>query len=215
MSDRRLSAYVDALVAGRRPPRFRADPDDLEVLQTAIALRAARSGDALPDEAFVSGLYVELVDRDRPAPIVELPTIRRGRALLAAIAASIVIVGGTVFATEAISRTPPAPATALVPRPGEVRTGTFETADHQVMGQIVAYSGRPSWVFMNIDGSNYTGPIVCELQNESGSTVAVGAFDLHRGKGEFSRTLTVDISGLRGAKLVTSTGSTVAMASFA
>ena len=72
MNVRRLSAYIDALVAGHRPPRFRADPEDLEVLRTAIALRAARPGDAIPDDAFVSALYDELVDQDRPAPIVEL-----------------------------------------------------------------------------------------------------------------------------------------------
>jgi hypothetical protein len=215
VSDRRLFAYIDALVAGRRPPRFRPSGDDVEVLRTAIALRAERPGDSSPDEAFVSGLYKELVDQDQPAPAVALPAVRRGRALIAAVAASVVIVGGTVLATDAINQTPSRPSTALAPSLDSVRTGTFETADYQVMGQIVAYSGRPSWVYMNVDGSNYTGRIICNLQIENGSTVAVGVFDLHHGKGEFSRTITVDINHLRGAKLVTSSGSTVATATFA
>jgi hypothetical protein len=217
MTGRRLSNYIDALVARRRPPGFRADPDDLEVLRTAIALRAARPGDGLPDEKFVSSLYEELADRggSEAAPTAHPLTLRRGWAMLAAVAASVVLVGGTVLATETIDRTPATPATALAPRPGAVRTGTFETADNQIMGQIVAYSGHPSWVSMNVDGSKYSGSIICKLQIENGSTVAVGVFDLHRGKGQFSRTVTVDISHLRGAKLVTSTGSTVAMATFA
>ncbi|MDT4930082.1 MAG: hypothetical protein QOF92_2949, partial [Pseudonocardiales bacterium] len=28
-----------------------------------------------------------------------------------------------------------------------LRTGTFQIADGQVLGQIVAYRGNPSWVF--------------------------------------------------------------------
>ncbi|MCU1493475.1 MAG: hypothetical protein JWO62_1239 [Acidimicrobiaceae bacterium] len=215
MSNRRLSTYIDAIVAGRRPPRYRADPEDVEVLQTAIALRAARPGDGEPDDEFVSDLFNELVTQGRSAPIVELAHPRRRRALLAAVAASVVIVGGTVLATDAINHSPAPPATALAPSQSAVRTGTFETADNQVMGQIVAYSGHPSWVYMNVNGSNFSGRIVCKLQIQDGSAVAVGVFDLHHGKGEFSRNITVDISHLRGAKLVTSTGSTVAMATFA
>jgi hypothetical protein len=214
---RRLSTYIDALVPGRRPPDFRADPDDLEVLRTAIALRAARPGDANPDEEFVSDLYEELAGQASPqsAPMAHRPAPRRGRAVLAAVAATIALVAGTVGATEAVHRTPGTPGTALVPHAGDVRTGTFETADNQVTGQIVAYGGHPSWVSMNVDGSNYSGPIVCTLQVENGSTVAVGVFDLRGGKGEFSRSITANISRLRGAKLVTPTGSIVALATFA
>ena len=68
---------------------------------------------------------------------------------------------------------------------------------------------------MNVGGSNYSGPIVCMLQVENGSTVAAGVFDLHDGTGEFSRTIQVDIGRLRGAKLVTPTGAVVASATFA
>jgi hypothetical protein len=212
---RRLSAYIDALVAGHRPPRFRADPEDIEVLRTAIALRAARPGDAIPDDNFVSALHDELADRERPTPIVELPRMRRGRTILAAVAASLVLIGGTVVATEATNHSPGTTATALAPHIGDVRTGTFLSADDQVVGQIVAYSGRPSWVYMNVDGSNLSGPITCKLQIEDGTTVAVGVFDLHRGQGDFSRTIKVDIGRLRGAKLVNVYGSTVALATFA
>src|SRR5580700_7630587 len=60
MTGRKLSGFIDALVSGRRPARFSATPDDVEVVRMAIALRAERPGDAKPDEEFVSRLYEEL-----------------------------------------------------------------------------------------------------------------------------------------------------------
>jgi hypothetical protein len=65
-----------------------------------------------------------------------------------------------------------------------------------------------------IDVPNYEGPITCELQVEDGSTVAFGTFELHQGIGQFSKTIRVDVPRLRGARLVTSTGATVASATF-
>jgi hypothetical protein len=83
------------------------------------------------------------------------------------------------------------------------------------VGQIVAYRGHPSWVFMNVDVANYDGRIVCMLRNDGGSTVAAGTFELHDGVGQFSRTVRVDFGGLRGARLVTPAGSLVGSATFA
>jgi hypothetical protein len=215
VTGRRLSSFIDALAAGRRPGKFEADPQDIEILRTAIALRAARPGDASPDEQFVSNLYEELATQASSpvVPIARPAKLHRRRTALAAVAAGVVLVGGTAVATEAFNQA--VPAAVQVPHGRALHTGTFETTDSRVMGQIVAYRGTPSWVFMNVDGSNYTGPIVCKLQVDNGSTVAVGAFELHRGMGEFSRTIHVDIGRLRGAKLVTSSGTIVASATFA
>jgi hypothetical protein len=60
MTTRRLSAFIDAIAAGRRPRPFRADREDAEMLRVAIALRAARPGDSMPDENFVSELHDQL-----------------------------------------------------------------------------------------------------------------------------------------------------------
>jgi hypothetical protein len=213
---RRLSAFIEAIVAGRRPGSFRADPDDAAVLRTAITLRAARPGDGGPDEQFVFELYASLTDQMQP-PVSRVAAPRRahrGRLALASVAAGLVLVGGTAAVTEMVASPAATPAAAPVPRGGIVRTGTFEAADGRIMGQIVVYRGHPSWVFMNIDGPTYNGSITCELQVEDGSTVAAGAFDLHGGIGQFSRTTQVNISRLRGAKLVTPTGAVVASATF-
>jgi hypothetical protein len=216
MNGRRLSAFIDALLEGRRPQGFRAGPEDADVVRTAIRLRAARPGDTKPDERFVSALYDSLAS-EQPSQVIPIGRpvkLRRRRAALAAVAASVVLVGGTAVATEAFTQVG-TPAAIQAPQGKVLRTGTFETTDNQVMGQIVAYRGNPSWVFMNVDGSNYNGPITCKLQVDNGSTVAVGIFHLHGGVGQFSRTIQVDIGSLRGAKLVSSSGSVVAAATFA
>jgi hypothetical protein len=217
VKSRRLSAFIDALAGGRRPGNFRADREDAAVIRTAIALRAARPGDAHPDEQFMSDLYEELADQasTRVVPIVRPAPMHRWRNSLAAAAAAIVLVGGTAVATEAFNQTTVVPAAVQAPHGHDLRTGTFLTADNQVIGQIVAYRGHPSWVYMNIGGANYTGPITCMLHVQDGATVAVGNFGLNRGTGEFSRTIRVDIGQLRGAKLVAPNGSVVASATFA
>jgi hypothetical protein len=216
MTSRRLAAFVDALAAGRRPKRFRANPEDAAIVRTAITLRAAHAGEADPSDQFVSDLYESLADqaRNTVAPDAHQVTVRRGRLALAAVAAGVAVAGGTVFVTEAFNHPAAAPSVAQPPSRDALRTGSFETADGQVLGQIVAYQGHPSWVFMNVDEPNFDGPIECKLQMDDGSIVAVGMFQLHSGLGQFSRTIPVDIEGLRGAKLVSSTGATVASATF-
>jgi hypothetical protein len=217
MTNLRLSAYIDALASGRRPGRFSAGPYDREVLAMAIALRAARPDDAEPDEEFVSGLYDELASQARPqlGSNVRPAKFSRGRAVLVAVAASVVLVAGTATATEAFNQRSLAPEAVPVPHGQVLRTATFETADHKAVGQIVAYRGHLPWVFMAVDASNYDGRIVCMLEDDNGATVAVGTLQLHRGIGQFSRTVQVDFGRLRGARLISPDGSIVASATFA
>jgi hypothetical protein len=216
MTSRRLSAFIDALASGRRPKSFRATPEDAEIVRTAITLRAAHPGEANPSEQFVADLYDKLADqaKTRVAPDAHQITVRRGRLALAAVAAGVAVAAGTAIVTDEFNHHVAAPSVAQAPSGDAVRTGSFETADGQVLGQIVAYQGHPSWVFMNIAEPNSNGPIECKLQMDDGSVVAVGMFQLHSGVGQFSRTLPVNIEGLRGAKLVSSTGTTVASATF-
>jgi hypothetical protein len=76
------------------------------------------------------------------------------------------------------------------------------------------YKGEPSWVFLNVHSSGVAGVYTCELQLADGTTVPVGTFALHDGSGVFVRIVKVDVGRLRGAKLVTPAGSTLATATF-
>jgi hypothetical protein len=216
MTNRRLSRFIEALVAGRRPPRFRAEPEDTEVLRMAIALRAARPGDDVPDGEFVSDLHKKLIDQSDAVPASNVHPIgmRRARTALIAAAASVVLVGGTFVTTEAADHTPVTTSAVPVPHDKVLRTGTFETAHGSALGQIVVYRGHPSWVYMTVGLAKSDGTIMCQLQLDNGSIVAAGSIELHHGSGALAKIIRVDISRLRGAKLYTSTGAAVASATF-
>jgi hypothetical protein len=220
MTPRRLSAFIDAIATSRRPKRFRADADDIDVLRTAIELRATRPGDAAPTAAFTDGLFQQLSDQlnaqsTQTTQHLQPTPARRARTALLVAAAAVVLVAGTAAVTETLSHPATTPSAAKPPQGSALRTGTFQAADGQILGQIVAYHGAPSWVFMNVNVPNYDGTIKCMLQVDDGSTVAFGTFTVHNGTGQFSKNLgSVDVSHLRGGKLVTPTGSPVAAATF-
>lgn len=219
MTSRKLSAFIDALVSGRRPRKYPAGADDVDVLRMAISLRAARPGDAVPDERFVSDLYQQLADQagsPSEAHAARPARVQRARAAVAAAAAaaSIVLVAGTATVTEVLTGGAVTTAAVPVPHGQLMRTATFEAANGEALGQIVAYEGHPSWVFMNVRAANYDGRITCMLKSKGGSVVAVGAFEMHDGAGQFSRVIRVDVSQLRGARLVNNRGAVVASATF-
>jgi hypothetical protein len=217
MTKRRLDSYIDALAEGARPDSFDAQPEDVRVVKTAITLRSDRPGDAVPDEEFVNRLYEELAEQAEPrvVPIGRPAKVGRRRTFVAAVAAGLVLVGGTAAVTEAVGQSSMSPAAVPAPHGSSLRTGTFENTDGEVMGQIVVSRGSPSWVYLNVGGANYTGTIVCKLQVADGATVATGAFMLHGGKGVLAKAIQVDVGRLRGAKLVTPAGAVVASATFA
>jgi nitrite reductase/ring-hydroxylating ferredoxin subunit len=104
---RDLDRMVEALLAGDPLPSGRLEPDEVEALRTAIDLRAARPGAALPDEEFVTGLRRRLAaasasDENPPASPTRIPR----RALLAgavgAVAAGVV----GALANNALTGTP-------------------------------------------------------------------------------------------------------------
>jgi hypothetical protein len=217
MNERRLNAFLDDLVAGRRPRAFHADAEDTEILGAAIALRAERPGDATPDETFVALLHQELSDRSNQTfgTNVQATRWRRGAPALFGIAAAVALLGGTVAITEASTQGTVQRSTVQVPQGQALRTATFEAATGQVMGQIVVYHGHPSWVFMNVEVPNASGAMVCELHLANGAVVAAGTVEINQGKGEIARTIQVDSGQLRTATLSNPSGEVLASATFA
>jgi hypothetical protein len=218
MNERKLNEYLDALADGQRPGPFEPDQEEVDALRVAIALRAARPGDAVPDDAFVAALHQTLADQadSSSAPAnVHLLRMRRTRAVLVGVAASLALVGGTFAATEAAQQ--PAATRSAVPAPNakDLRTGTFETNDGQALGQIVAYNGHPSWVYMDVGLDQSSGTVMCKLQLDNGSIVAAGTIVLHDGAGHLSKSISVNTGRLRGATLYNSSGAVVGLATFA
>jgi hypothetical protein len=83
------------------------------------------------------------------------------------------------------------------------------------LGQIVVYRDNPAWVFMNVDVPNANGSVMCRLQLDDGSVVAAGTVVFHDGRGQYSKSIPVDITRVRGATLYTPTGAVVGTATFA
>jgi cytochrome b6-f complex iron-sulfur subunit len=53
---RRITAFVDAVIANRRPRPFAAGAEDVEVMRAAIALRGHDPASTLPRLEFVADL---------------------------------------------------------------------------------------------------------------------------------------------------------------
>jgi hypothetical protein len=217
MTGRRFNRFIDSLSAGRKPKRFRAKPEEAELVRTAVTLRAARPGEDTPSDAFVDNLFQQLSEQANTTPVPAPRPARppRTRTALVSAVAAVALVTATAVTTEALTGAPGMSAASQVPRGSTLRTGTFQAASGDVLGQIVAYSGHHSWVFMNVGLPHYEGRVTCTLQVSDGRTVAFGTFVIHDGVGQFSKTIDgVDVAELRGAKLVTAGGTPVAAATF-
>ena len=216
MTRRGVRSFVEALVEGRRPPGFRARPEDADVLRTAVELAAARPGEGTPDPRFVTDLFDELSSsQENPARGATITPLRRGpRAAVVSIAAAAALVAGTVAVTESLDGgTASRPAATGLPG-HQVLTGLFRSDQNRNLGQITVFGGDPSWVFMNVAGSGYNGAVTCLLEADNGTVAAQGMFIIQDGVGYWSRPLPDGVKNLRGAKVVTSNGAVLAAATF-
>ena len=191
MSRRKLSAFLDALAAGRRPRGFRASPRRRRrpAHRHRPAGRPPRRGRPRPPVRLAPPPGAGRPGRDRssrphgapPASGPRRPGVggRRARP------------GGSDRGRHRDHRSAGVDTgrAATAHTGQDLRTGTFEDAASQNLGQIVVYDGNPSWVFMVVKGSSYDGPVTCRLHATNGSTVTTGAFYLHDGTGQLAKTI--------------------------
>jgi hypothetical protein len=216
---RGIRRFVEALAEGQKPPGFRVRPHEVEDLRTAINLSAGRPGESTPDPDFVEDLFAELTElrghqgamKDRLTTVTPLRPSRRN--VILSLAAAAALVAGTVGITESVDHGAGRPAASAIGGHA-VLTGSFETTDRHKLGQITAFGGSPSWVFMNLTGTSYDGSVICLLQSYTGTVLASGMFTVHGGSGEWARTLPDGVTNLHEATIVTSSGVMVAAASF-
>jgi hypothetical protein len=134
--------------------------------------------------------------------------------VVGAAAAALLLVGGTIATTAAVQHRPPPAAVGKAAIADEVHSGVLLSADGRPLGRMYVYKGDSSWVFMNVHTEGLAGMYTCELQLLNGTTVPVGSLELQNGSGVFARIVSVDVSSVRAARLVTSTGATIASATF-
>src|ERR1700722_2333024 len=144
MKHRRVSSFIDDVLANRRPRRFRASDADAEVLRTAITMQAARPGDVAPQPQFVDNLRKELalqVAAASPPPV--RPVVSRRSRVLVGVAAAVTVIGGTAAATTGIEHGLAAAPAPKVAYSQLLRMGTYQSKDGKTVGEIVAYRGNP------------------------------------------------------------------------
>jgi hypothetical protein len=138
-------------------------------------------------------------------------TLRRRRAVVAIAAAATVLVGGTAAAVSLVDHSG-STSHQTVADQTPLRSGMLKDGSGTPVGHLYAYSGNPSWVFMDLDAGGANGVFTCELQMANGTTVPVGQFTVQNGVGEWAHTIAVNVDQIKGARVVTPDGLTLATA---
>jgi len=100
------------------------------------------------------------------------------------------------------------------PARSSLSSAALLTASHQAVGKIFLYNGNPRWVYMSVYMDTAKGAVTCQLIGKDGRVTTLGAFRLADGYGAWGSADPVDNGPLTGARLIDSTGTVLATASF-
>jgi hypothetical protein len=93
------------------------------------------------------------------------------------------------------------------------------TASHQTAGTVYFYDAGSRWLYMSVDirsgsGAAENGAVICQVEGPDGHVTTVGSFRLTGGYGYWGSPDPVTSGPLTGARLVTTTGTVLATATF-
>jgi hypothetical protein len=141
----------------------------------------------------------------------------RPRPMLAA-AATVIAVAAGLGGWGLRGAAPASPPAGSVAQPGlrtaALHTAALTTASHQRIGTIFLYTGRPGWLYMNVDTGSGNGTIICQLEGRDGSVITVGSFRLTGGYGHWGSPEPLPPAAVTGARLAAAGGEALATASF-
>jgi hypothetical protein len=89
------------------------------------------------------------------------------------------------------------------------------STSHQDVGDIYLYSGDRRWVYMDVESGWGDEPVTCQLVGADGQVSTLGSFRLADGYGSWGSPDPGNFPNLRGARLVSATGTVLATATFA
>jgi len=135
------------------------------------------------------------------------------RRILAAAAVAVAVIVAGLGGWGLHGTTSPPTASAL-------SSATLLTASHQTAGKIYFYDAGSRWLYMSVNipsgsGAVDDGTVICQVEGPDGHVTTVGSFRLTGGYGYWGSPDPVTSGTLTGARLVTTTGTVLATATFA
>jgi hypothetical protein len=154
------------------------------------------------------GLPAPSPRRTRHARRLARPRIWNTRGLLAAAAVVVAVIGaglggwGLRGASTQVASSP-------------LSFAPLVSASHQSAGKIFFYQGNPGWLYMSVDVNAPDGTVICQVVGRDGHVTTVGSFQLADGYGSWGSVAPPGVSPPAGARLISSTGTVLATATFA
>lgn len=137
-----------------------------------------------------------------------LPAHSRSRRPLAVVAAALLAAAVTLGVLLATDHShPPGPANDVLAVDSPLIAGGHEVG-HVTIG------GHPEEVTMQVEGLSGSAAVSCVLVMRSGATLPIGSFGLYHGGGSWSVPTDAAPGQLAGARLVSSSGTVLATATF-
>jgi putative zinc finger protein len=123
-----------------------------------------------------------------------------------AVAAAVIVAGLGGWGLHAATSSPAA---------SPLSSAALLTASHQTAGKIYFYNGDHRWLYMSVDIGSGNDTVICQVEGPGGRLTTVGSFRLTDGYGYWGSPDPVANGPLTGARLVTTTGTVLATATFA
>jgi hypothetical protein len=100
------------------------------------------------------------------------------------------------------------------PAASPLSSAALLTASHQTAGKIYFYDAGHRWLYMSVDIGSGNGTVICQVEGPDGHLTTIGSFQLTGGYGYWGSPDPVTNGPLTGARLVTTTGTVLATATF-
>ena len=123
----------------------------------------------------------------------------------AAVAVAVIVAGLGGWGLHAATSSPAA---------SPLSSAALLTASHQTAGQVYFYDSGSRWLYMSVDIGSGNGTVICQVEGPDGHLTTVGSFQLAGGYGYWGSPDPVTNGPLTGARLVTTTGTVLATATF-
>jgi hypothetical protein len=123
-----------------------------------------------------------------------------------ALAAAVIVAGLGGWGLHAATSSPAA---------SPLSSAALLTASHQTAGKIYFYNGDHRWLYMSVDIGSGNNTVICQVEGSDGRFTTIGSFRLSGGYGYWGSPDPVTSGPLTGARLVTTTGTVLATATFA